>query len=326
MPAEASATRVRLAIAIPAYGRAEATAASVAGMAAEAREGGLPITFYVSDDTPDASVEDALAPLAAAGLPIHYHRNTPSLGHDRNLIATLLWPEADYVWLMGNSYRAGAGKLQVVLDFLQGQDFVFMDAHAPHQPQVAVVEGKEATALLREVLWHQVLTGATIYGARVRDWVRTQGDALVVVRNFPQICMMLGFASAQAMTIGWLAGGRTLQPAGITDTSYWRNHALEVFGIDWSDAIDAFPAVVPPGEATRVIRLHSARTDLFNTRYLTTLKADGQFRWASLRQPGVRRAMHLPMWKLLAVLALPVPVLRGGGETLAGLKRLSSRG
>lgn len=321
----AAAVRPRLAIAIPAFGRAEAIAASIAAMADEARAGGLSISFHVSDDTPDSSVEDALRPLIAAARPVHYRRNTPALGHDRNLVATLLWPDADYVWLLGSSHRAGPGRLAAVLGFLREQDLVFLNAHAPDQPEVAALGGAAALALLRDVLWHQTLTGATIYGARVRDWVRGQGEALRVVRNFPQISIMMGFASAHDATIGWLAGGRTLEPSGSTTASYWRSRVLEVFGTDWSNAVAAFPAVVPPGEVARVVRSHSARLNLFNTHYLTTLKEQGQFRWSSLRRPGVRRAMHLPWWKVVAVLALPVSVLRGGGTALERLKHRRRR-
>ena len=47
--------RARLAIAIPAYGRAAAIAGSVANMSDQARADGLDVVFHVSDDTPDTS-------------------------------------------------------------------------------------------------------------------------------------------------------------------------------------------------------------------------------------------------------------------------------
>lgn len=313
--------RPRLAIAIPAFGRADAIAASIAAMADEARTAGLSVAFHVSDDTPDTSVEDALRLLAAAGHPVHYRRNTPALGHDRNLVATLLWPDADYVWLLGSSHRIAPGRLAPVAGFLADQDLVFVNANAPEQPDVAAVGGAAAHALLRDLLWHHTLTGATLYGARARDWARGQGGALRVFPNFPQVSVILGFAAARDdATLGWL-GGRNLAYSGSTTASYWRARPLEVFGTDWAAAIAGFPAVIPMREVARVVRAHSERLDLFNTDYLTTLRAEGRFRWSSLRQPGVRQAMHLPLWKLVAVLALPVPLLRTGGTALARLKR-----
>lgn len=325
MPADAPrAGPVRLAIAIPAYSRAAATAASVAAMAQEARAAGLSIAFYVSDDTPDASVEEALRPLIDAGLPVAYRRNAPSLGHDRNLLGALQWPDADYVWLLGNRLRARAGLLAPILRFLEEQDLVFLNVHAGPRGDTPAVHGEDARALLRDRLWHQTLTGATIYGRGVRRWVAEQGSGLSIVRNFPQICVMLGFAAAHDPVIGWF--DRESLEGADGEGSYWYATAVDVFARDWSDAVAAFPGVVAPAQRTAVIRAHSAHTNLFNTYHLVTLRQSGQFRWSSLRHPGTRAAMHLPAWKLLAIVALPVPLLRWGGRALGGLKRRLSAG
>ncbi|MEE4209769.1 MAG: glycosyltransferase, partial [Parvularcula sp.] len=135
MPTElAEATtpkRVRLAIAIPAYGRAQAIADSIWQLANQARSEDVNIAFYVSDDTFGTSVRDALQPLIDTGLPVIYRSNSPSLGHDRNLIATLLWPNADYVWLLGSAHTVKPGKLVKAYRFLEEQDLVFINRRFP---------------------------------------------------------------------------------------------------------------------------------------------------------------------------------------------------
>ena len=168
----------RLAIAIPAYGRASAIARSVAKMADQARADDLDIVFYVSDDTADSSVRDAIQPLLDVGLPVIYRQNIPALRHDRNLVATLLWPTADYVWLLGSAYTVQSAQLARAYHFLEEQDLVFVNNHFPDHAFVPLLQGEAALDCLRDRLWHQTLTGATIYGNRVRNWVARSGDAL----------------------------------------------------------------------------------------------------------------------------------------------------
>lgn len=320
-PAPGSA---RLAIAIPAYGRAAAIASSVAGMADEARAERLDIVFYVSDDTPDASVEDALQPLIDAGVALHYRRNAPSLRHDRNLIATLLWPDADYVWLLGSNYRVRPGYLRRAFDFLDKQDLLFLEEHAHDHRIIPALHGQKARALLCDRLWHQAMTGVTIYARAVQSWARARGNDLVIAPDFPQISVMMGFASDRDATIGWL-GEPCLAAAVGSTPSYWQARAIDVFVDHWAAAVTAFPAIVPPEQRADVIRSHSARTNLFTTTKLMELRQSGQFRWSSIRKSHFRTAMHLPHWKLLAILALPMTILNTGSATLGWLKTVLPR-
>jgi hypothetical protein len=290
-------------------------------MAERARADDLDVNFYVSDDTPDASVRDALQPLIDAGLPVLYRQNVPALHHDRNLIATLLWPDADYVWLLGSAHTVKSGQLLRAYRFLDDQDLILTNNHFPDHSVIPLLRGEAALACLRDRLWHQTLTGVTLYGQRVRDWVAHQGEALKVLPDFPQISVMLGYASEHELTIG-VFGETVLQSSGSETASYWRSRAVEVFVDNWSAVVTAFPKAVPPGHRARVIREHSVRTDLFNTTYLIGYRVSGQFNWKSLTKRHFREAMHLPLWKLLILVALPVPVLNAGGPLLTRAKRL----
>lgn len=314
-------TRARLAIAIPAYGRAAAIAGSIANMAEQARADALDVVFHVSDDTPDTSVLDALRPLIEAGLPVRYRQNVPALRHDRNLIATLLWPDADYVWLLGSAHTVRPGQLVRIYRFLDGQDLVLINNHFPDHGVVPWLRGEAARACLRDRLWHQTLTGVTLYGQSVRDWVAQRGDALKVLPDFPQISVMLGYASDRDLSVGWF-GEPSLHASGSDTASYWQTRAVEVFVDHWSAAVSAFPAAVPPDQRARVVREHSARTDLFNTTSLIRHRQSGQFGWRSMTRRHFREAMHLPLWKLLILVALPLPILQASGPMVARTKRL----
>lgn len=325
MPAEqtnaAAGRRARLAIAIPAYGRAAAIAGSIANMAEQARADDLDIVFHVSDDTLDVSVQEVLQPLIDAGLPVHYRQNTPALRHDHNLIATLLWPDADFVWLLGSAHTVKPGQLVRAYRFLDEQDLVLVNNHFPDHRNSPLLRGEAARDCLRNRLWHQTLTGVTLYGQRVRDWVAHRGHTLQVLPDFPQISVMLGYASDHELTIG-VFGEPSLQASGSETASYWQSRAVEVFVDNWSAVVTAFPMAVPPHQRGQVVREHSARTDLFNTTSLIRHRSTGQFSWKSMTKRHFREAMHLPLWKLIILVVLPVPVLQSSGSILAKAKRL----
>jgi hypothetical protein len=294
-------TEPRLAIAIPAYGNPEWTARHLELMADSANR--LNVALYVSDDTPDDSVEKAVLAIAPKLRTLHYRRNTPSLGHDRNLLSTLTWPKEDYVWLLRSAMWAKPETLEQLIAFLDGQDMILVNSHSDDHRMVPSLSGAAGRTLLREALWHQTLTGATIYHRRVIDWASGQGEALAVWRNFPQLSVMMGYASANPVSVGWF--GKICVNTSFFGQSYWRNRAIEVFVDDWAAVVTAFPTIVPPAEQSRIIGEHSRRMQLFDATTMMELRRSGQFSLASFRRPHFMDAMHLPRWKLLALLAMP---------------------
>ena len=183
----------KLAIAIPTYCRADMLVENLRTMLTEATW--LDVSFHISDDSPDDTTERALAPLTVEHDRIFYRRNDPALRHDRNLMGTLLWPDADYVWLLGDSFYVIPGQLGQIVEFLDEQDLVFVNSHANRMGTAHDVRGEAARELLRELLWHQTLTGATIYRRSVCDWVGAHGEQefpvkaeLPAVERDPRLC------------------------------------------------------------------------------------------------------------------------------------------
>lgn len=291
----------RLALAIPTYRRTDILETNLERILDRARE--LGVAIYVSDDSPDDTTERMVRRLSERFSDLHYRRNTPALGHDANLIATLTWPDADYVWLLGDALWVRPEPLARLLDFLDDQDLVCVNSHSPNYRQIKCLGDDAGRAFLRDVLWHQTLTGATIYHRRVRDWIANQGDRLVVKRNFPQLSVILGYASDQPASIGWF-GERSL--GSTARTSYWQDKAIDVFVDDWVALICAFPKVIPADLRAKVIHSHSGNMYLFDAPLLLKLKQSGQFNLAALRKPHFMDAMHLSRWKILALLMLPV--------------------
>jgi hypothetical protein len=271
-------------------------------MIQEASGRGVPI--YVSDESSDAATEKIVRDLQGSYDNLHYRR-MPQLGHDAHLPATLCWPGGDYVWLLGDGLRFERNTLASILDFLCDQDLIFVNAHAVKPESVKGASGDNALQLIRELVWHQTLTGATIYHRRVIDWMKQESPR--IYRNFPQLSVILGYATARCATLAWY-GDRVLisEPR----TSYWRGYALDLFVDDWVTVIEGYPNIIPEREQRRVLRSHSANTGLFDRGFLLQLKDTGQLRWSSLKRRRFFDVMHLTRGEILALLAAPDVVIR----------------
>lgn len=287
-----------MALAIPTYRRPRVFLDNLGCILDEAARLNVPI--YISDDSPDDEIERSLRPLRARHERIFYRRNTPSLGHDGNLIQTLLWPNEDYVWLVGDALRIVDGQLPAIMSFLGDQDFVFVNVLDRVGPSLPSLRGEAASCLIKDKLWHQTLTGATIYSARVTQWVCRREPE--IYRNFPHLSVILGFASTHDASIGWF-GPKTLESSN--RDSYWRTRAIDVFVDDWAHVVGSFPSVISRLERRPILKSHSARTGLFNVDTLSDLKQLGQFRWSCLTRPSFFDVMHLSPLQVLAILLLP---------------------
>lgn len=288
--------RARLALAIPTYKRAAILADNLARMHEDLRRLGIPV--YVSDDSPDDEVQRALLPFRN----VHYRRNVPALGHDGNLPATLFWPQADYVWLLGDSRSIAKGQLDKILAFLQDQDLLFVNSHSDNTQMISSRCGEAARELMREMLWHQTMTGTTIFHRRVCDWASDQGESLTIKPDFPQLSIMLGYAAKHRVCTGWFG-----EPSIHSNStpSYWHSRTIPVFADHWAAVVEAFPDIIPPKYQSRVIRSHSARMNLFRITVLLDARLSGAFNWRRLRERRFRDAMHLPLPILVAILFIP---------------------
>ena len=302
----ASKPRPSLALVIPTYGRAAVLEEGLLKMRDGLVDHGIAV--YVSDDSPDTATEDMLVRLSPQLHRVHYRRNRPALGHDRNLVRTLLWPTEDHVWILGDAGWVVPDAFERVLTSLDGQDFLFANSHATETPDSPRLQGDAARALVRDLLWHQTLTGSTIYSRRVLEWLRsTTPQAERLVTNFPHLSVIVDFMAAHGVTVGWL-GRRSTRFA--PKSSYWQNTALKVWVDDWSAVVRRQPGVILPAECPAVLRSHSARTNLFNAGFLLELRQRGDLNWAYLRDhPDVWHAVHVPAWKLWVIARFPLPWL-----------------
>lgn len=292
-----------LSIVVPAYGRPESSLLHDRRFLDEAAA--LSVGIHISDDSPDDAIQRLFESVRTTYDNVHYRRNEPALRHDRNVISSLLWPDSTYVWILGDAFRPRPGALASIVSRLADQDLYFVNWNATDERMVPRLEGQQARDFLVERVWHQTLTGGTIYHDRVRRWWSEQDRE--VHQNFPHLDVILGYASEHDVVLGW-HGEKALAsvPKG---PSYWTKRALDVFVDDWVDVLRAYPAAVPPERLPEVIGSHSANTGLFNVTSLLTLRASGHLDREATRREHFWDAMHLPRAVVHAVVLVPARVV-----------------
>lgn len=292
-----------LAIAIPTYCRSRNLAESLPSLLAEAAS--LDVTVYVSDDSPDNFTEELISGLAHKYDNLLYRKNQPRLNHDGNITSTLIWPSEDYVWLLGDALSIIPGMLREVVDFLDGQTLIFVNSHSCRFCTEPFLERGKAVNLIQDMVWHQTLTGATIYHRDVRKWIKKERP--LSYKNFPQLTFILGYAARRSVSIGWF-GRRVLITS--EKTSYWRDNALDVFVDDWVRVVSGFPAIIESDKRVAVLRSHSKETNLFNFGFLMHLRGRGLLKAATLRKKHFFSVMHLPAWQVVLLIMVPSSLMR----------------
>lgn len=281
------------------------------------------VALYISDDSPDDDTRDMIGKISAHFPTIHYRVNSPPLGHDQNIVKSLLWPEEDYVWILGDAGWVGDDAFSRILENLDGQDFIFVNSHAEETKNDPHLLGEKARHFVRDYFWHQTLTGATIYSRQTLDWLRERiASGIALTPNFPHLAIITDFMADHKADIGWIGTRSTFFGP---KNSYWRKQALAVFVEDWSAAVRRHASVIQPSERPAVLRSHSARTGLFGTELLMELRRNGALNGAYLRNhPDVRHAVHLPPWLLTAIATIPVPILTTGLRIARRLRAMHS--
>lgn len=293
-----------LALAIPTYNRAAVLADTLRGLAPTLRELGVPV--HVLDDSSNDDTGLALDQLRRdLALNIVYRRNRPSLRHDRNVIAALLAPSTDYVWLLGDGSLVREPALRRVHAAAQGDDFVFLNCRSDETgPSMRVGPGELRSFLARQS-WALTYTGATVYSRRVVEWWRSRPGT--VSRNFPQLSVVLGYAAAHPDACASWVGERIVSAHPQRSGSYWLADAVAVWGTDWHAVVTGNAAAFEAQALPTVLRSHARQTGILGAKHLLALRAVGRYSRAvfDASASSLPACSTVPGWGLRLIAGLP---------------------
>lgn len=262
----------KLAISIPTYNRAEILKYNLLQIVDELIEFDIPV--YISDDSTNEETRAVIDDLKAKYHYFYYRKNEVRFGHDLNCLNTILFPDEEYVWYMGDSMIIKKGSIKRVLDSIKTETFDFIACNADGRNLDA--ESKlftDGTELFANLCWHLTMTGATIYNKK-RLFDLTKFDT-TKFKNFPQTAIIFEQFALKKSNLLWI--NERLIFNNPSKNSYWASQVFEVFIDDFKSFLYHLPDCYSIKSKDKVLVQHSVQSGVFNYHSFVVYRIGGYY-------------------------------------------------
>ena len=233
------------------------------------------IDILISDDSTDNQTKSIISQLQTTCPFINYIKNSPSLGHDKNILQALQIPKTDYVWLVGDSLLLIRELIPKVQKTINEDNYDLFSVNV--RGRNLEYESKsydDCNEVLLKFGWHMTLTGATIYSQNIITSIKKL--KMDKSRNFPHFSLSFHYL-AKKCSFFWineiLIGGT---PGHL---SFWLKDCFTVFIEDWGNAVRSLPDIYSADLRERVILRHSRLAETFSLRPLLNLRMLGIYNY-----------------------------------------------
>jgi hypothetical protein len=298
-----------LAIAIPTFNRAEIVKENFLLMIDEIRKFSVPI--YFSDDSSDDETQKFFLDLHNRYPYTYYRRNKPSLGHDKNCISTLMYPEEDYIWYLGDAKIIQPGGIERVLMHINKYSPSFIAINSIGRD--LKIENKlyiDGNILLKDLGWHLTLTGATIYSKNLVNQIKLSD--ISKYSNFPQFAIIFNGFAAGNCNLYW--DNEKLIDNNIHNMkSYWWKNPFKTFITDWTSCVNNLDNMFLTENKEIATVSHSIRTGVFNFRSLLRYRYKGSFGYGEYIQyfEMLKKHSNVSIFIIAIIAIIPRFILSG---------------
>lgn len=284
-----------LAISIPTCNHPELVDQFIRAILPSLRRFQIPV--YVTDNSDNDQTEGILQALTDEYPAIFYRRNTENLRFDANCAQAITWPNAEYVWPIGDGMLINESMIEPILKSLEEKpDLVFLNYRVPDSRQ-RVIEPSEQHEWIVNHAWHLTSLGVTIFGVRPRGIARrTSPEDFGRWKNFFHLGLILRCSTTEKSRCLWI-GPHAVRGNPNKTGSGWVGIAIQVFAGDWARLILNFSDVFTPKETQELIRSHGVKTRIFGWRDLLQFRKDGRFskQIFDAYQTEIKLAVPLPI-------------------------------
>jgi len=297
-----------LAIAIPTYERSDILSENLPGIIIQAKENS--VSIYISDNSIGVETSELVDHLRLEydydG--IYYIKNLIDVGHDKNSLAALHLPDADYVWLLGDSFSVSKSAVEKIIAVMNKYNPAIISVNAEGRSLDIEDRKFENCIDVFSILgWHLTLTGASVYSRNVIDSM--DKHQLLQSRTFPQIALIFRYLSS-GESFYWI--NSKLISSSNKKKGWWVTDAFSIFIDDWSNAINSLPAAYPESIKHKIVLEHSHKTKVFGFKSLVMLRYLGAYDLHLLQRYRAALKDHssLNHMVLFGVSVFPVSILR----------------
>lgn len=270
------------------------------------------VPIYISDNCSSDNTTEVVKKWLALYPLIRYSRNHANMGPDRNFEMALKMGQADYVWLLGDTYRITRACVDHLIASLtccaQSPDVVVLNVVG----RVIDVPGTtftDANLLLTRLGWHMTCMSSLVYR---RDVLAQAPYARFRSTNFIQVGIIFESIENRPFAVEWVPDQSVygINIAGVIKES-WRARVLQVWVERWSNFVMSLPPSYALATKLACIKAHNSKSGLFSIGSMLSLRAENAFGWAVMRQYPNYLALNparLIAARLIAL--LPVHVAR----------------
>ena len=267
----------KLAIAIPTYNRSIILKENIELMLDEIRKFSIPV--YISDDSDNHDTRLVFEEIKEKYEFIYYFKNSPSLGHDKNCIATLNLPDEDYIWYLGDSIIIEQNGISKILKIIENGNYSFISVNANMRNiDIPTSIYTNPNSLLVDLGWHLTYTGATIYAKEELKYLSNL--KLDNCSNYPQTAIIFDRFSLGEKKMFWV--NEVLVYGNKNKKSYWANNVFKIFLSDWEDLIHNLPTTYSNKNKEITLIMHSKKTNLFGLFRMLNYRLEGIFNYKVL--------------------------------------------
>ena len=268
------------------------------------------VPICISDNCSSDNTAEVVKKWMAVYPLIRYSCNDVNMGPDRNFEMALKMGRADYIWLLGDTYRITNACVNYLIASLtgctRGPDVVVLNA-ADRVTDVTSTVFTDSNQLLACLGWHMTCMSGLVY----RHDVLTQAPyARFRSTDFIQVGIIFESIENRPFAAEWVAD-QSVYPiniAGVVKES-WRARVLQVWVERWSNFVMSLPPSYALATKLACIKAHNSKSGLFSIGSMLSLRAENAFGWAVMgRYPNylALNPARLIAARLIALLPLHV--------------------
>lgn len=259
----------KLAIVIPVYNRAAFVARSLEVHVPLAEKYGIAI--HISDNCSEDGTAEVVRKWMEKSSCVFYSCKEKNIGADRNFEAGLKLPQAEYVWLLGDTYRLPEDALEYVLNVLESQTSAAMVTNLSRKLSIGPRAYTDGSELLSDVCSIISCLSCLIYH---RDLIAAAPFSRYYDSYFIQIGILLEYFADKQASVYWAGDLSVLGLAAgdLQKTSWFGTPRVSEIGVEkWGN----FVFSLPPRYALSA-KLKAARNfGLLSLRGITVMRANG---------------------------------------------------
>jgi len=261
-----------LEIVIPSYNRAGFLEKSLEYHSPLITEYDVPI--FVLDNASSDTTRSVLNFFSARNPLVRFSSNDRTIPPDENFEKALKSSKANYVWLLGDTYKIPHQTFKQVFNTLDEDKYDVIVINAEGRVQhIPTHVYTDRNAVLSDLGWHLTCLSTLIYSKRLLaevDFSRYRET------NFLQTGVILEYLSSNSFRLKWLAEHSVtgLKVAGLKKNS-WETQTFEIWTKRWANFVFSLPPSYSLDSKLKCAMDHGVKSGLFRYSSLKRLRRKG---------------------------------------------------